>query len=536
MVLRYTTPGVYLERLDANPQQLELRRTDVAGFVGLAERGPLHLPLKVESWRQYVTVFGDRTPQTYLAYAVAGFFENGGRTCWVVRAGNPDGALPAKVTLRIDGVGLLSVTAASPGAWGNEITIEPVWERDRIVQLRARAPGDRSQGLALRSEGRAHYDAPYSNLLGVDPASLTELAADDLVRIEAEQDRGATPVPLGASAPRAQLQGGSDGRTSLRLEHLIGADDPRSVWGLKAMERVEDVAFLAIPDLMVDQDVAPVPCRRPAANEPSAFSGDEILEAHEAMIASCTRTHDRIALLDLPLAMTQPAAIEHRVRLPGSSFGAIYHPWVLVDDPLRVRGLVRPVPPSGHVAGMFARTDRRRGVHKPPANELLEGVRDVSVRLDARSHGELNEANVNAIRPIPGRGILVLGARTLDRDVRWRYVNVRRLFSMIEETLDQQLQWLVFEPNNPGLWREIERTIAGFLERLYRLGMLDGASSDEAYSVRCDGTTNPPWETDQGRVTAIIGVQPPYPAEFVIVRLGLTKSGIQLDEREGRDV
>jgi hypothetical protein len=215
---------------------------------------------------------------------------------------------------------------------------------------------------------------------------------------------------------------------------------------------------------------------------------------------------------------------------------ALYHPWVAVADPLRLTGLVRFIPPSGHVAGMFARVDRLRGVHKPPANELLEGVYDLSLSIDDEAHGRMNSAGVNAIRIVPGRGTLVLGARTLSDDVRWRYVNVRRLFSMIEEALDGQMQWVVFEPNNPQLWRHIDRAIRGFLERLFRAGMLDGETSDDAYYVRCDETTNPPERTDMGQVLCVIGIQPPYPAEFVIVRIGVTRSGIQIEEKGAQDV
>jgi phage tail sheath protein FI len=243
-----------------------------------------------------------------------------------------------------------------------------------------------------------------------------------------------------------------------------------------------------------------------------------------------------MVLLDLPPALTPAGAVAHAGLLTKLSTGAVYYPWILVDDPLRITGLVRAVPPSGHVAGMFARVDRHRGVHQPPANQPLEGARDVAFTLSAMAHGELNDAAVNAIRPIPGRGILVLGARTLDPAVVWRYVNVRRLFLMIEETLDEQLQWVVFEPNNPRLWREVQRVIGGFLERLYRMGMLDGATAEDAFTVRCDASTNPPWETDLGRITCVIGLQPPYPAEFVIVRLGLSRDGVEIEEREARSV
>jgi phage tail sheath protein FI len=265
-----------------------------------------------------------------------------------------------------------------------------------------------------------------------------------------------------------------------------------------------------------------------------------VIAAQLAIINSCLRCGDRVAILDLP-PLAHDEVLRLREQLPtgdnrAAAVAAAYHPWIAVTDPLRVSGLVRFIPPSGHVAGMFARTDRLRGVHKPPANEVLEGVFDVLSAVDGETHGRLNQAGINAIRIVPGRGTLVLGARTLSDDVRWRYVNVRRLFAMIEEALDAQMQWAVFEPNNPRLWHHIDRAVSGFLERLYRVGMLDGETSGDAYYVRCDETTNPPEHTDSGRVTCVIGIQPPYPAEFVVVRIGVTRSGIQIEEKGAQDV
>src|SRR5262249_29837503 len=154
----------------------------------------------------------------------------------------------------------------------------------------------------------------------------------------------------------------------------------------------------------------------------------------------------------------------------------------------------------------FARSDERKGVHKPPMNEVLEVVSNVDVSIDDDEHGLLNDDNVNAIRVMPGRGVRVMGARTLWRDnVLFRYVNVRRLLSAIEKALEQSLNWTVFEPNNSYLWSEIDRTVRSLLEDLFRRGMLDGATSEEAYSVRCDEATNPPSETDLGRVICEIG-------------------------------
>lgn len=549
MATSYRTPGVYVEWLDANPQHLELGRSDVAGFVGVAERGPVQTPVKIESYRQFLTTFGEPVPYAYLAYAVAGFFENGGRTCWVVRVADPERAAPARARLLVGGR-VYALEAWSPGAWGDSVEIEAVWGRDRITHLVASSlDGRRMQTLDLdtidAAGGTARaFDAARSNLLGVPEADLPELSPDALVRVVPDNPLLPTCV-LGPGARRARLGGGADGLASVRPQHFTGDPDRESTWGVAALERIDDVAFVAVPDLMSGKD----PSNEAHAFEP--FSTEQLCAAQTDVITSCLRTRDRMAILDVPpnpdpeatRKRTRPGvqepprwAIAYRGALPTSSFGALYHPWIAVDDPLRLRTAARFVPPSGHVAGMFARTDRLRGVHKPPANETLEGVFDVREAIDEPAHGDLNEAAVNAIRAIPGRGVLVLGARTLEPDIRWRYVNVRRLFSIIEETLDEQMQWLTFEPNNPRLWRDIERAVSGLLERLFRAGMLDGANADEAYFARCDASTNPTPEVDEGRVTCVLGIQPPYPAEFVIVRIGVTRSGIQVEEKGAQDV
>lgn len=538
MPLSYSTPGVYAETFDADPQRIRLQRTDVAGFVGVAERGPINVAVKIQTWRQFQSTFGGFVRDAYLAYAVNGFFQNGGRTCWVVRAGDDSHATRASVTLDVAGVGRLALRASSAGAWGQTLQVSAVWQRDAISSLVIRDGAGRVQRVPIgdvmpfvladaRSTGAPSAPPParpwQTNLLGVADAALQELADQPLVEA-VTASRDARGTPLDAMHPAAALGGGADGDVTVRLEQLVGGDAPM---GLTVLERVQGVAFVAIPDLLIGQD----PLSGSDA-EPLLRRGDDpagaLADAHQAMMASCLRTKDRMALLDLPPAMTPAAAAAYPGSLPRDSIGALYYPWLIVDDELALRGPVRAVPPSGHVAGMFARVDRRRGVHKPPANEALEGVYDTGRQLDAPTHGLLNDAGVNAIRAIPGRGILVLGTRTLDPDFTWRYVNVRRLFLMIEQALDQELQSLVFEPNNPQLWREIRRAVSGFLDRLWQLGMLDGDAAADAYVVRCDDTTNPPWETEQGRVTCTIGVQPPYPAEFVIVRIGVTRDGVEI--------
>lgn len=526
----YCTPGVYVEWLDANPQHIELGQTDVAGFVGIADRGPVQTPVKIESKRQFLTTFGDQVPHAYLGYAVAGFFENGGRTCWVVRVADEDRALAARLRLLIAGRPPFVLEATTPGVWGNEIVIDSVWGPNQIEKLIASTPDGRSQPVDLDEIDALSQPARpevWTNLLGVADSDLPELAPDIIVR-KVPDNPTVTSQELSARTRSVRLSGGVEGLSSLTTDHFTGHPDFEARWGVAALERIDVLSFVAVPDLMYGQDATS------PQGEFRGFDKGQIRDAQIRIITSCMRCRDRIAILDMP-PVSRDQVVAYKDKWPNVSFAAFYHPWVVVNDP-RIRGIVRTIPPSGHVAGMYARTDRLRGVHKPPANEVLEGVWDVRETIDDLAHGELNDSAVNAIRAIPGRGVLVLGARTLDPDVRWRYVNVRRLFAMIEKALDEQMQWLTFEPSNPGLWREIDRAVRGFLERLFRLGMLDGGTSEQAYSVRCDASTNPTWETDEGRVTCVIGVQPPYPAEFVVVRIGVTRSGIEIEEKGAQDV
>jgi phage tail sheath protein FI len=243
-----------------------------------------------------------------------------------------------------------------------------------------------------------------------------------------------------------------------------------------------------------------------------------------------------VAVLDTrPEDRTAEQAIAWRRGFSGDStkYAALYFPWLKVPDPLGLGGALVEVPPSGHVAGVYARGDLRVGVHKPPANEELEGVKDVAVAVGDVEHGELNERGVNVVREYRGRGVRVAGARTLSGDPLWRYVNVRRLLSMIEEAIDEGTQWTVFEPNNPDLWREVDRVARNFLLNIWRRGMLDGATPEDGFYVRCDATTNPPAETEAGRMTCEIGVLPPWPAEFVVVRIGKTEGATEIFETAG---
>jgi len=218
-----------------------------------------------------------------------------------------------------------------------------------------------------------------------------------------------------------------------------------------------------------------------------------------------------------------------RPRQSDGGFGAFYFPWLRVRDALDPSKIV-PAAPSGYMAGLYARTDAERGVHKAPANLSIRGAVGVTQTLSRAEQDVLNPAGVNCIRFFTREGVRVWGARTLaDSASNWRYLNVRRLFCMIEESIANATRWVVFEPNDRPLWKDIERDVSRFLTLLYRQGALTGASPEEAFFVKCDAETNPPEVVDAGQVVTLIGVAPSKPAEFVVFRIGQSQAGTSVD-------
>ena len=279
---------------------------------------------------------------------------------------------------------------------------------------------------------------------------------------------------------------------------------------------------------------------------------------HAALQAHCEDLKDRVAILDTPeevediglltQAETVPVPKDaegggkgRRSRaadegpkeggmLPAQSdrgFTTVYFPWLTVMDP--ISNTLINVPPSGHMAGIWARTDAVRGVHKAPANETVNGALNLTYRLTRDEQGVLNDVGVNCIRLFARSGIRVWGARTrADAASEWRYVNVRRLFCMIEESLAEGTNWIVFEPNDRTLWKHIRRDIGAFLTRVWRDGALFGSTPDEAFFVKCDDETNPPDVIDAGQVVAIVGIAPVKPAEFVVFQVMQSAAGAQV--------
>jgi phage tail sheath protein FI len=281
----------------------------------------------------------------------------------------------------------------------------------------------------------------------------------------------------------------------------IGKDNgPGARSGLKCFEEIDEISIVAAP-------------------------GQTSPAVQDALLTHCESRKDRFAILDSP--ETMQGGVDKLVRPRDSKYGAYYFPWVQVYDPERGNVFV---PPSGHVAGIYARTDNERGVHKAPANEIVRGALGLKYNVSKGEQDILNPKGVNCIRLMQGGGIRVWGARTLSSDPSWRYINVRRLFIMVETSIERATQWVVFEPNDYKLWKRVTRTIASFLTLVWRNGALMGETPEKAFYVKCDEETNPPEVIDVGQLIVEIGLAPVKPAEFVIFRIGQMPAGGGVEE------
>jgi hypothetical protein len=281
---------------------------------------------------------------------------------------------------------------------------------------------------------------------------------------------------------------------------------------VEGLEAIDDITMVVMPDLMTTM--------------PGQKLDLGMVKAVQSMaIAHCERLKDRVAILDAPPNMSPQAIKKWRMDVAGfdSSYATLYYPWIQVQDPISNRPI--NVPPSGHIAGVWARNDNTRGVHKAPANEVVLGAVGVAAGITKGEQDTLNPVGVNCIRTFPGRGIRVWGARTLSSDPAWRYVNVRRLFNYVEKSIERGTQWVVFEPNDPDLWARVRRDVGAFLTGVWRSGALFGLTPEQAFFVKCDEELNPPDVRDRGQLIIEIGLAPVKPAEFVIFRLSQFSGG-----------
>ena len=517
----YLTPGVYVEEVPSQSKPIEGVGTSVAAFVGLAPGGPINQPMRIANWTQFARLYGDpREPENgpfmegaYLAHAVYGYFQNGGGLCWVVRVGSSDGAevpqaaLPAAADATVE-----TFRAQALDGVDGEIAIElseepPAGGEDKEDKGDGKSEAAASYHLTVDA-GAEHEEYDGLSLKKGRSYIVTKVnAASKLIKLE----------ETGASLPEA-LRVPAAGTYKLSLPAVPAGDvspgefegDVAKRRGIGGLAAVDEITMVCVPDLMT-----------------LSKNGDDtqLRDLQGKMLAHCEAAGDRMAILDSPPDMIPQDILEWRMSKAGydSKFATLYYPWLEIMDPLTKRPML--VPPSGHVAGVWARTDSTRGVHKAPANEVILGINGLGFQVTHEEQGGLNKAGINCVRAFPGRGIRIWGARTLSSDPEWRYLNVRRLFNYISESIMEGTQWAVFEPNDERLWIRLRIAVSSFLTRTWRDGALFGATPEQAFYVKCDAETNPPDVIEAGQVVVEIGIAPVKPAEFVIFRISQYTAG-----------
>ena len=573
----YLSPGVYVEEFESGGRPLEGVSTSTAGFLGLAEKGPVEgLPELVTSISDFQRKFGYFLSENafgqyrYLAYAVDHFFTNGGGRCYVMRVVPPDAKVAANFTEENKASVVMNISARNPGAWGDKIRVlvgpsskaktqifEVIGSASDSRQYRVKSsagfnPGDivafddgeskeynrvisaQDNIITLLNHIPGDAGVVDSELLPAKTLSTCEITMQVLYKDEAEiyekvslnpsaanyaekvvaksgiislqcnpvEDAGSVVPPFEVISAEKEgkkefliaLSGGSDGSvSSISAADFIGQDKgPGKRTGIQAFIDNDEVSIMAIP-------------------------GVTIPNVQLSLVAHCENLTSRFAVLDIPQDKKNVADVQNHRNIFDSTYAAMYHPWLQVFDPLERRNIF--IPPSGSVVGIYARTDTSRGVHKAPANEVVRACLGLDCQYNKGEQDILNPKGVNLIRYFTGQGIRVWGARTVTSNTLWKYVNVRRLFIFLEESIKRGTNWVVFEPNDEQLWARVQRTIDAFLTRVWRDGALMGSSAAEAFFVKVDRSTMSQDDIDNGRLICVIGVAPVKPAEFVIFRI-----------------
>ncbi len=511
MATSYLTPGVYVEEVDKGAKPIEGVGTAVAAFLGVAAKGPAGKAVMVSNWTQFTETFGEFVPGAYLAHAVYGYFNNGGGLCYVIRLGGEEAAIPppqatASLASRAGGAPVTLRALARDGGAADGISVEVSEGGEDAFNLTVRRGGteERFEGLTMARGPKNVFEVVNKQSTIV---TLEEVRVAGLSVTERAPQPGTYPLTL----PETRAVAGA----SIRPEVYEGNTADRT--GLGGLEAVEQITMLCAPDAM-------------AAYQAGALDRDGVKAIQLAMIAHCEKMGDRVAILDPLPELNAQQALDWRMNEAGydSKYAALYYPWIQVANPTPgAASTTMMIPPSGHMAGIWARSDGERGVHKAPANEVIRGVLGLGINLTSAEQGVLNPVGVNCLRSFPGRGIRVWGARTLSSDPAWRYLNVRRLFNYVEKSIEGGTQWVVFEPNDYALWQRVKRDVSAFLRRVWMDGALFGATPDEAFFVKCDEENNPIETRDVGQLIVDIGIAPVKPAEFVIFRISQFAPGAE---------
>jgi phage tail sheath protein FI len=524
----YLHPGVYVEEIPSGSKPIEAVGTSVAAFVGYTEKGPLNDPTLVSTWDEFEKTFGgiqeivpdeDLELQDPMGHSVYAFFQNGGSKAYIVRITEEDSAASSTGALNTGGgtpTDLVSFTAANEGEWGDELTVRftpkgAAASATSFIFEVGTGTGDDFETLEKFTEVNFDLDDPHfiesqindgSKLVtalveGADDTARTTNAASAVTRLQTLLTTGTTPP----ESIDVSLGGGDNGS-------LPDQDAYDDVWA--QFTKIRDINIVLLPGQVYADDGAGI---------------------IDSAIAHCEAMGSRMVVVDPPagLELDDENAVTD-LGLPTQTYCALYYPWAKVSNPFYNAdtnpGAERTVlvAPSAFAAGMWAKTDGRRGVWKAPAGVEtgLLGVAGLEWTVEDAEQDFLNPLGVNALRKRPGYGTVIWGTRTLSTksNPEWRYVPVRRTAIFIEQSIFNGIQWAVFEPNDHRLWSSLRANIESFMNGLFRAGAFQGEKSGDAYFVRCGlGSTMTQDDIDRGQVIVLIGFAPVKPAEFVIVRI-----------------
>ena len=576
----YLSPGVYVEEVSGGSKAIEGVSTSTAAFLGETHRGPV-VPRLITNFGDFRRIYGGSPKSSNLASAVDGFFKNGGSRCYIARVTpyDQDDIGRARLT-GSDNREVMEASAAGPGGWAENTAVvvgdDPRYEegKNEYFEVSVRhwsadreaisdpasadpepAPDiqETYDGLTPEESASSFYEKKLAGSTLVDVERLDDGRPDSGIfwletdEAESASDGGTTgsrasggssdsggdeetdpaeeipgddeldelkyselqdiaePFDIDRSQKKEELKealkeirdaradGGAQAATATQepsLSDYQGVDIAGERTGLAALKKLDDVSIVCVPD------------------------ENQIRGLTEAVVTHCENMGDRVAVLQAPQSAGRVSAMETPVD---SQYAAYYYPWIEIKDP--ITNVDKLVPPGGHVAGLYARNDAETGVHGSPANMVVRGALDLQHNITKGEQDVLNPKGINCIRSFQGRGIRMWGARTTSSDPEWKYLNVRRLFLFIEQSIEEGTQWAVFEPNDRDTWARVRQSVSNFLETAWRNGALMGTSPDEAFFVKCGEETMTQDDIDNGRLICEIGIAPVKPAEFVIFRI-----------------
>lgn len=568
-------PGIYVSEQQYVLNPLQIRTDCIAAFAGITERGPLNCPVFIQNFDMFLKIFGGFDCAGVLALSVYSYFKCGGTSCVVVRVANTKNAKKADISLKTT-KGTVKFQALTEGTWGNYLSCR-IWHEPeklnrpesvdyadgRWVEL-TDIDAEKGDCIKVMFAGKQYYRIISS----IEEKEKKRIYFSESIKFSANtrisceniklekiyisfafacKDRKETYLHLSINPDseryfvdyinkRSVLGrivsysggmvhnifaqhacGGNDGIADITAKDFIGFyKGPEDYAGIGCFECRDDISLIAVPDaawLLYN------------AGKTTEQKRNDIRAVQNALISQAERFPGRFAILDIP-ADFQPLEAAEWAKKIDTPHAAAYYPEIDIIDPLDAVGArtVR-IPPSAAVCGCIAATDGQKGVFCTPANIILSGAVGIATRVNDGEYEFLYNQGVNLLKYFPGKGIKVWGARTLSSNPDWRYINVRRTFSRIAESIKTGTHWAVFEPNDKNLRKRLVRQVSGFLLDLWMKGYLAGSTSEQAFFVRCDEELNPVENIDNGIVTFEVGIAIVKPVEFFTIKITAEKDG-----------